>query len=571
MILLFPYLFRSKAPWKYGFKNYDKYYLPIPPIFALIIPPNYTYTIIGDKLTINSSSTPVSFKPSQIIYELNSRTNVEKNFKFLDSSCSDNISQACLILGRIYEFGACNKSANLKLAEKYYNKVLQLNDNSSYAPLSFIHRHFPNNDDTEIQSVLEADLSLSSIESMLSSSYQHELGLMRPLSCPAASRFLLPIAEAVQSMNLFYIPNEQYNASQIEQLQKSSKPQDIYRLGIHEMNVPYPSINELKRAYKQLDLALQKGYIQAAAPYVMLDIAIEKKVDFKKHYGILEKAIQIKDPQAMYVAADLLFSSNNLINNDNTFRRVRTYLSDAAQAGYPPAIFRLAEMTYLGLLGIPRSNTNAFQLFSQAAATGHLPSMFKAAVQLIGGDGVMMDCAKANEMLKRIVDLGPWSAYFDKYVEVGSKYAFTKMIDMNLTPAGWINIDPKTEFTKELMETVFRAKHLQSEDGINKIRAARNGDAQSVLWLVLKSPLIEASQWVSRVELFPPATAILANPLKIFLLLRGVKDLISDNLSKEEKELLYEMAVPYFDTLVIIAVSIVLLMFVALRVIVTFD
>jgi hypothetical protein len=237
--------------------------------------------------------------------------------------------------------------------------------------------------------------------------------------------------------------------------------------------------------------------------------------------SLLQGAIELRDPAALYIAADLFLidSIPQFFNPTRAFNDIRT----AATLGYAPAIHKLAEITYLGLFGVGRSSSKGFKLFSQAAASGYRPSILRAATLLFNGDGVVANCPQAVSMLKRVVDVGPWTSFLDTYRKAGSRHAFTKMMGMNLTPRGWLDVHTRSEVTAQLLKVVGHEGDSQPASArMRRIRAAQEGDGAALLWLTLRSPLSEALDWLKRVELMPPAISMLATPLRWYLIARAI-------------------------------------------------
>lgn len=584
-------MWKSNAPWKEGLNMDDPNYLPIPPIFTVVIPNKFPQPIIGDLLTIRSTK---KFKPAVLLHQLNMRINPNRTLSDLHKYCDvENISHACLILGRIYEFGAYNQTEDQIKAYQYYLKVRALNDSTSSGMLSFYHRYY----DYDIPaSIIEADYSLNYkiVETTLSTAHQYEKGLTRPLSCSAASRLLLPLADVTSKMTYFPQTTE-LNETEIAMMSNSSDPMDLYRLAMHELSVPYPSENEIKIAKKRLKASLEKGNPKAAAPIARLSLSgLSGKVNISRILNILNKGIQLNDPAAMTVLAEMMSAKQN----DFKFSGINptSLLNKASDSGYPPAIHILGFFTYFGFSNIPRSNTKGFELFSKAAAKGYPPAMISAADQLIGGDGVVENCPAAISMLKRIVDVGPWAKYLEKYVNRGSKHAFIKMLDMDLTPSSWINLtdDVNINSNSEFGLGVAKQKidgsqtvdgnfdvlnHLKmsnsfiSQDNgpitdskIKRIRKAREGDSSSILWLSLMSPFAESIQWIDRLRLLPSPSYHLVPFVKTIVLFRASIDFITGKMKQNDIPLFKQMILPIVPKLFVIGITIVLMILLSARI-----
>lgn len=540
-----------------GYYMNDPDYLPVPPLFFIVKPGPAQPEIFGDYLSINQDNT--GFVSRNVLRDLNKKKNVTESMSELKRACNNKTSQACIILGRIYEFGAYGQKESRGKALNYYQRALDLGDKIALVPLSFYHRYY--NLDLP-RSIVEMDSTDESIESLLGASVQYEKGFLRPYSCPSAAERILKIAQLVAMMNMFS-SSKRLNQSEIEILKNSSDPKDIYKLAMNIANSPYPSKEELKKARGLFMKAYNMGNYHAAAPIIRIDIVLQPQQNVTYILDFLDKAIKINDPDALLLAHELT-SMNQLAAEQSYF-----YIKDAAQSGYPPAVHRLAELTYWGLLRIPRSNKEGFKIFMKAAATGYKPSMFWAARQLLGGDGASVDCKEALSMFRRIVDLGPWSTFFDKYVKKGSKHAYLKMLDMSLTPIRLLKFQPETETIANLINSSFLASTSLSTKSnviIDKLRLAREGDHLSILWLVLNSNLADALQWLQRVESMPPRIAFLSKPLHAYLILKNYKLRSEGKLSQKEIQLLSECSQPYVTFLLIVFTTTTLLFAVSTRI-----
>jgi hypothetical protein len=133
-----------------------------------------------------------------------------------------------------------------------------VNDTSVFWVRSFFYRHSP-----ELgPSIVDADASMDFIESALPAELQHEHGFLRSMSCPAASRLLFPIAQAMAEMtiDLFSSP---LTATEAAALANSSDPADLHKLAVHELSAPYSTaIESVKR---RLTRALEQGHRKSAA------------------------------------------------------------------------------------------------------------------------------------------------------------------------------------------------------------------------------------------------------------------------------------------------------------------
>lgn len=550
-------IFHSNAPWKAGYSMNDPDYLPVPPLFMIVKPDPSHPEIFGDYLSINQDNT--GFVSRSVLRDLNKRKDVNKSMETLKHACNNRTAQACIVLGRIYEFGAYGQKESRARALNYYQRALELGDRAALVPLSFFHRYYS----VDIpRSVLEADSTDEYVESLLATSVQHEKGFLRPSTCPGAAEKVLRVAQLAAAMNMFH-HSKAVNETEAARLRNSTDPKDMYTLGMSMANVPYPSKDELKRARELLMKAYNMGNYHAAAPIIRIDVVLQPQQNFTYILDFLDKALKINDPDAMLLAHEL--TSVNQVTVEQSYM----YIKDAAQSGYPPAVHRMGELTYWGLLKIPRSNKEGFKIFMKAAATGYRPSMFWAARQLLGGDGADVNCMESLSMLRRIVDLGPWSTFLDKYVKRGSKHAFLKMLDMNLTPIRLMKIQPETETIEKLVNTsLLAASELSTKSSvvIDKLRLAREGDYLSILWLVLNSNLADALQWLQRIESMPPRIAFLSKPLHTYLILKNLKYRSEGKLSQKEIQLLKECSQPYITFFLIVFTTITLLFAVSTRI-----
>ncbi|OHT16740.1 hypothetical protein TRFO_13012 [Tritrichomonas foetus] len=562
-------VWQSIAPWKYGLTMDDPDYLPVPPIFTLIKPNKWNSHIIGDLLSIR---TVPEFDPVAIIHGLNKDRNPGLILDRLQHNCTvDHISQACLILGRIYEFGAYNQTENLSLSYELYQKVVEFGDSSANSMLSFFHRHYDYNFPA---SIVEADSS-NTIESILSKALQYDRGFLRPLSCPTSASLLLPIAEAVSQLYIFP-PPKPLDKSEIERLNNSTDMVDLYNSAMHQISVPYPSKKEIHQAKEKLEQSLNKGYVKASAPLAQLNIELSTHRDSNEiSKKLVQSALKIKDPAASFVAFQIKLHENDIAS----LEQARRFLIFAAENNYVPAIHELAVHTYFGFLGLGRNDKKAYQMFKMAAAKGYLPSMFRAAKQLLGGDGTIEDCNEASKMLRRVLDLGPWSKFYDKYVEKGSKHALRLMLDMSLTPAkifpindtesSFIHTNTQSSSTIASHAKAYESKianNLQEQEYVQKMRKAREGDPSAILWLSIKSPLLDSSMWIERLKEHSPRTRMLVPPVKLFITLRTIFLYFKGELNEKEIEYTHAIFSYFKPQLKILSITFSLVLLVVARV-----
>jgi TPR repeat protein len=514
----------------------DPYYLPVPPIFALVHLDEFGSEVLEDLLSFpqNSTSAPPEFSPASLFHRLHTRDSPDEVLASLDGFCNRNVSQACLILGRIHEFGAYNQTEDLTKALVYYDRV---SDTSAFAPLSFLHRHY--NVDLPT-SVVEADLSLSCVESRLPAALEHDKGFLRPISCSQSFTLLLPVARAVLETHPFPV-SSRLNESTIASLQNSTDPADLHRLAMHALSLPYPAAHEISSAKHLLKLALAKGHHESAAPLAYIyGFNFTRKSSISHAWNILAPALALNDPFARSVGADLLRLADP--NNAEQLGRSIRLFHEAASSGYPYALYRLALFAYYGLFGTPRSASAGFELFARSAAGGYQPAMLEMAKMLFSGDGVAADCGQANALLRRIIDSGPWSEFLGTYVEKGSQHAFTKMLDMNLTPVGALQITEQSESTEALIKVLRDSSSvLNSGEAMRRAREAATGNGAAALWLAIKSPIEEAVARVEEIERMRTTFAILGRPLRLYLFVKGVSAWMTGTLSNKGIEALGKM------------------------------
>ena len=571
MFLFILFIWHSVEPWKSALLSVDVNYLSVPPIFAIVWPKqykNYSKPIFCDLLSVGKKTNQdiilneydqynikTNFSAHRILNDLNYKKNPQKLKKDLFNYCiKENISQACLILGRIYEFGAYNETDNLSLSYFFYNRVLSLNDSSANSPLSFFHRHiYPNMP----LSIIEDDYSSHSIESILTKSIQFENGFGRPLSCQKVSKELILVSDVLAGM-YFQQPgpyigaslakaasrNERKTIRKNEKMVKnnasanSTAAWEMYKEALVYLVRPYPSDDELRMAKVLLTRALRGGCKEALPLLARLQALMpknaeksgneddqDKKTDggkgdesgaqskksdesgaqnkksdesgaqnkksdesdaqnkksdesgaqnknggagmqqdggldddsddypiFKSKFPfdenhpvhqselltMIEPLIERGDPEALLLASGYYMrSSAAIIFKPHLSASI---IQSIAESEYPPAIHRLGELTYFGLMQIKRSAKDAFILYAKAASCGYNPSILAAAKQLVGGDGVCEDCESAVSLLRGIIDVGPWSDFYDKFVLLKkSKVAFLRMVEMGLTPPIWLD------------------------------------------------------------------------------------------------------------------------------------
>ena len=747
MFLFILFIWHSVEPWKSALLSVDVNYLSVPPIFAIVWPKqykNYSKPIFCDLLSVGKKTNQdiilneydqynikTNFSAHRILNDLNYKKNPQKLKKDLFNYCiKENISQACLILGRIYEFGAYNETDNLSLSYFFYNRVLSLNDSSANSPLSFFHRHiYPNMP----LSIIEDDYSSHSIESILTKSIQFENGFGRPLSCQKVSKELILVSDVLADM-YFQQPgpyigaslakaasrNERKTIRKNEKMVKnnasanSTAAWEMYKEALVYLVRPYPSDDELRMAKVLLTRALRGGCKEALPLLARLQAlmpknaeksgneddqdkktdggkgdesgaqskksdesgaqskkvdesgAQSKKVDesgaqskkndesgaqnknggagmqqdgglhydrddypiFKSKFPfdenhpvhqselltMIEPLIERGDPEALLLASGYYMrSSAAIIFKPHLSASI---IQSIAESEYPPAIHRLGELTYFGLMQIKRSAKDAFILYAKAASCGYNPSILAAAKQLVGGDGVCEDCESAVSLLRGIIDVGPWSDFYDKFVLLKkSKVAFLRMVEMGLTPPIWLDdvtkndiemydqigsqkvndsdvfdidqcvLDLPDSMQKQLINYVnflnrnppfcslitakFLSVHslpmnLRNDHYLEKIRLARKGDSAALFWLVMHSNISDSLRWLERLESFPINTFYLSRFLKVWIVVKSC--LTYRSLAEFEKLILKMIVSPFFNDLLIFLVTSLFVFFITIRI-----
>ncbi|KAK8835100.1 hypothetical protein M9Y10_018089 [Tritrichomonas musculus] len=746
MFLFILFIWHSVEPWKSALLSVDVNYLSVPPIFAIVWPKqykNYSKPIFCDLLSVGKKTNQdiilneydqynikTNFSAHRILNDLNYKKNPQKLKKDLFNYCiKENISQACLILGRIYEFGAYNETDNLSLSYFFYNRVLSLNDSSANSPLSFFHRHiYPNMP----LSIID-DYSSHSIESILTKSIQFENGFGRPLSCQKVSKELILVSDVLADM-YFQQPgpyigaslakaasrNERKTIRKNEKMVKnnasanSTAAWEMYKEALVYLVRPYPSDDELRMAKVLLTRALRGGCKEALPLLARLQAlmpknaeksgneddqdkktdggkgdesgaqskksdesgaqskkvdesgAQSKKVDesgaqskkndesgaqnknggagmqqdgglhydrddypiFKSKFPfdenhpvhqselltMIEPLIERGDPEALLLASGYYMrSSAAIIFKPHLSASI---IQSIAESEYPPAIHRLGELTYFGLMQIKRSAKDAFILYAKAASCGYNPSILAAAKQLVGGDGVCEDCESAVSLLRGIIDVGPWSDFYDKFVLLKkSKVAFLRMVEMGLTPPIWLDdvtkndiemydqigsqkvndsdvfdidqcvLDLPDSMQKQLINYVnflnrnppfcslitakFLSVHslpmnLRNDHYLEKIRLARKGDSAALFWLVMHSNISDSLRWLERLESFPINTFYLSRFLKVWIVVKSC--LTYRSLAEFEKLILKMIVSPFFNDLLIFLVTSLFVFFITIRI-----
>ncbi|OHS98814.1 hypothetical protein TRFO_01875 [Tritrichomonas foetus] len=563
LIFFFCNIWFSDSPWKDSLKRNDKNYLIVPPILEIVHPFDNETSVIDDLLSFNKN---MNFTTTKYLKRLNKQKNPDKYIHKLKSRClSQNISQACLILGRIYEFGSYNQTENLSLAYSYFLRVNELNDSSANSELSFFHRHIYKN---VPKSIVEADFSSNNVESILTSSFQYETGFLRPKSCPTATKSLLAISKhlidmyMIQPLILDYILDEDV----------STKDENFtiffkrYVKALKILSLPYPSQKHVKKAKYILKTLYKQGFNRSVYPLSL--IYMNSKLNNKtrnKIFTMLDPKTIKNDPAATLLASDIFLSSTNGVFRSNHVLLDLKYLS----GWYPPAMKKLGDFTYLGYYGIPRSATNSYTLFSKSAIAGYCPSMLSAASQLLGGDGVTEDCSEALKMLRDLIEICPLTEIYNKYVEKGSKVALLKMIEMRLTPSFWIDgINEKGLFssvTDEMFKIEDIIPKITGNEALKRLCAAKNGDVSSIFWIVLKSDYHDARQWMKRLNQMHLDIPFASKVLEIVVNVKGVGKYLKGEVLNEEKDQIKCLIYSIFHNTIIIVLAMLLIFLLIIR------
>ena len=532
----------------------DPYYLPAPPVFALYQPENYSYPIFVDLLVFTNN--PNSHNTySHIIQDLNTRNNSEQRFEELHNLCDAHDAQACFILGRIYEFGAYNKTENHEQSLHFYN--LSYTFGNIYVPalMSFFHRYYTN----EIPlSIAELENCSAMIESNIPTSFQYFYGFLRPKSSITAINKLKVLANAVTKIHLF--PTAQkLSPAQVQQLSNSTEPKDMYNLGLHYLSIPYPSRKELKTAKKLFAKSLKEGVKESSIP--MADILLHLNKGLIKPLETLLSSFINGNNYASYLLSSIYLSSQN----SEHYSKGRKLLKDAALSGFPPAIAQVAELHYYGLFGFHRDSGTSYQYHLKAVSKGYLPSLLQASIQLVGGDGVSEDIGESYDLLRRIIYTGPWTCFFDKYVARGSKHAFLKMLDLGLIPKVYLEKEAYSEVEAELYQTIrqtYDVFNLQNKQGFSHFRKALEGDSISLIWLITHAPILDTDKYLNQLKYHPSFAHYLVLPLRIFIIVKVLYLLFFGLLTYIERD--------YFITLLllrILKIEIILALFVLINLI----
>lgn len=544
-----PY-FKSRAPWKKAMNMNDFNYLPAIPIFYLASHQvgSRNITLFTDALSFFPSNEKEEFRVANILHELNDKINISENFAKLENQCINlNHAQSCLILGRIYQFGSYNTHEDYNKSMYYYEIAAGLNDTAALSQLAFYHYSEGN----IAQAIAEFDITENYLESALFAAQQHIYGQNRPKSCPSAQYHLQRFS--FQFLNMYNIilsqPQSRFEGFNITSINDTTVASELYDYGMQLLSMPYPCQTELMKSKEALQKAYDMEYIQAAAPlsyfYLTNATGTLNKAEAIK---ILQKGIDTKDP-ASYFLMYIHLASN--ITNIN-FWQMLSLVKKAAKDNYAPALYELGRLNYLGIMGLPRSAREGFKYWNNAAALGHYESIFLASRALLGGDGADVDCERSAEMLRRLLDLGPWSTIYDKYVQADSASAFRRMLDLGLTPSKTV---AGADTNINSMETEY----------YSNLRRARVGNGSAIVWLALRTPLVEAEGYLDRMTSLERSVSLLEPPLRVFITIREVYRWAKGDISEADKLVLIRWLTPLRIIPFIVAGFIVLMMLISHR------
>jgi hypothetical protein len=143
---------------------------------------------------------------------------------------------------------------------------------------------------------------------------------------------------------------------------------------------------------------------------------------------------------------------------------------------------------------------------------------------------------------------------------------------MGLTPGGWQDIGAGNGTIGEFVRmTGYIPDALQTAASMKKARAARGGDEGALVWLIIRTPLEEALEWLKTLELMPPAMAVLASPLRWYVTAKGLLDWGLGRLTSKEQRLVKTLVRPICNTAIVITTLGCLITLIVVRVRITFD
>ncbi|EAX99144.1 hypothetical protein TVAG_115480 [Trichomonas vaginalis G3] len=528
---------QSKSVWKFTYMMDKSNYLPPPPVFKIIEQNSTSYFV--DALTYPENET----NPMNSLYHtLRSGLDINETIQKIENLCENGNSQACLGYGRIYEFGAFGTQEDHSIAQKYYLKADKLGNNAAKSLLSFYHRTY---EPLEIpKSVVESNLSWDYLESILPITNQYLEGKYRPYSCPSAYKTISRAADIIPTMFIFPIHRNIPNSTELDRLSKSKDPIDMYNYAMSKIFIPYPTEQKVKNAIKLLNNSFNNGYKPAIGPITTL---LKYQNSTKLFNQYLNIGVKMGDPTSLLLKAGVLLG-----HTQPPCVEILSYLRQATNQNYAPGFFELGLMSYYGLCGVGRSNVNGYMYFSQSASKGHFPSMLKVSQQLIGGDGAVANCDRSVEMLRQLIDYGPWVRFFDKYVQRGSEHAFRKMLDLGLTPS------------KNFLSS--NSKDSRDANQFSYVRNARSGNATAALWLAMNSPLHEAEEYFYRMSQMQLAAQSIVGPVKFYVMMRELPKYIKETMPEEDSKILVEYIKPLGGLLIEFILFITLIILISVRV-----
>lgn len=541
----------SNEIWKQSYQMNNLSYLPIIPLFKLVKTDKQNKYVFVDALTdVNSTDL---FQPETFINLLNQNDSPYSVMQKLDDFCSENISQACLIIGRIYEFGSYIFPENISLAYSYYLKAQKFGSRDVLPILSYFHRHYYI--DVE-KSIIEADLSEDFLETALPMSLQYHNGISRPLSCHKASEVLKPFSYASTSIVRFNFPG----SDKEDRMNKTHAY--LHSQAKHLLLSPYVSINEIEKATELLNQSLHYQYQESASILAQLHLdGYVRNPNITSINYFLDIGIRLKDPLAYYLLSCFFSLDDPYISK---YSIAFDFLKNSAHQGFAPAIHRVGYLTKKGYLGFKRDDQKAFDLFSHSAALGYQPSLYEMAKSYLEGEGIPHNCNNGYLLLTKIIDNGPISQFLNRYIQKGSKSAFLKMIDMNLKPLNYIQIDLNGTITKLFLQL----SNFSKKDELyrQKTKHASSGNESAIIYLILTSPFEEALEWQQKLNMLSPVYFFLSFPIKTFLFFKNLWKYNHNQLTEKESMMFRDIANSVSEILAILFTFVTLVLFICLRV-----
>jgi hypothetical protein len=176
---------------------------------------------------------------------------------------------------------------------------------------------------------------------------------------------LTALAEAWSSISQFprdwILPEEE-----IEKLKSSGHPEDLHKIGLHYLATPFLSEFEASKAFDFLNQSLQLGNV-ASAPFIafLLFNGLGVNQNIKQSLQILKSLSNPHDSWYQY----FFYSFSLSLDSRYLDKLVKDNLMKSVKAGNLNSLHRFGIHTYFGNLGIPRSNSKAFGIFSRGAAS----------------------------------------------------------------------------------------------------------------------------------------------------------------------------------------------------------